>query len=404
MQPAPSQLSADLTSRGGADSARVVAAIRAVLPSPAILPLHEPIFVGREWDYIRECLDTGWVSSVGAFVDRFEAMLAERCAVQRAVVMVNGTAALQVALQLVGVEPDDEVLVPSLTFVATANAVSHCGAIPHFVDVEALTLGIDPAALRAYLAANTERKSGRFFNPRTGRRISAIVPVHVFGTSVDMEPLLEVAKEFELPVVEDATEALGSTYKGRPCGSLGSIGVLSFNGNKIITTGGGGALLTDDTAIADRAKHLTTTAKLPHQWAYRHDAVGYNYRLPNLNAALGCAQLERLDDFVAAKQKLAARYRTSFHDVAGCQIFQAPPFASSNYWLVALILDRPEPARRDEILQAAHAAGILARPAWEPLHRLQPYHDCPAMPLSVTENLVDRIISLPSGPALAGLR
>ena len=380
----------------------VLGALRAVLgpAGPGVIGLHQPTFAGREWDYVKQCLDTGWVSSVGKFVDRFEADLAAVTGAGRAVACVNGTAALHAALQLCGVGPGDEVLIPTLTFVATANAVAYTGALPHFVDSEEQTLGVDPRRLGEYLGEVAEQREGVCRNRSTGRAIRALVPVHVFGHPVDLDPLLEVAARHGLPVIEDATESLGSLYKGRPAGSFGRLAVLSFNGNKIITTGGGGAILTSDEALARRAKHLTTTAKLPHAWEFLHDEVGYNYRLPNLNAALGCAQLEQLPDMVAKKRALADRYRAALAGVAGVRFFSEPAFARSNYWLNALLLDRAAAPLRNRLLESCHAAGIGTRPAWTLMHKLPMFAACPRMDLTVAEDLEARLVNLPSSATL----
>ena len=274
--------------------------------------LHEPVFAGNEWDYLKDCLDSTFVSSVGAYVDRFEQMLAELTGAAHAVAVVNGTAALHVCLRLAGVEAGDEVLIPSLTFIATANAVSYCGAVPHLVDSSPVTLGLDAAALADRLGAIAVMKDGHAVNRETGRRLAAVVPMHTFGHPVDLDAIAEVAAAYGIPVVEDAAELLGSTYKGAPVGGRSHLAALSFNGNKIVTTGGGGAILTDDEDVRRHAKHLTTTAKTPHRWAFVHDEIGYNYRLPNLNAALGCAQLEQLPGFLAKKRALAMAYRDAF--------------------------------------------------------------------------------------------
>lgn len=379
----------------------VLSAMRAVLgDDDAFVALHEPCFAGHEWDYVKECLDTGWVSSVGKFVERFEADLARACGVAHAVATVNGTAALHVALLVAGVRPGDEVVVPTLTFVATANAVSHCGAVPHFADSEDRTLGLDPAKLAAHLDRLVEWRGGTCVNRQTGRRLAAVVPMHVFGHPVDMDPLLDVAAEYGLAVVEDAAEAVGSLYKGRPAGSLGQLAAVSFNGNKILTTGGGGAILTDDADLARRAKHLTTTAKLPHRWAFEHDQVAFNYRLPNLNAALGCAQLEQLPVFLAAKRRLAADYARAFATVSGLRLVTEPPACASNYWLNALLLDEDSAHVRDQVLTLTNDNGIMTRPAWQLMHRLPMYGQCPRMNLDVAESLERRLINLPSSAKL----
>ncbi|MEI8395102.1 MAG: LegC family aminotransferase [Rhodospirillaceae bacterium] len=380
---------------GGFDVAAVMAALRAVLPSARPLALHEPDFSGREQDYLRECLDSGWVSSAGPRIEEFERRLAARCGVARAVAVVNGTAGLHTALMLAGVRAGDEVLVPTLTFIATANAVAHAGAVPHFVDSERATFGIDPHRLGAYLDEIAVLGPDGPVNHLTGRRIAALVPVHVFGHPAAMDALNQVAARWRLAVVEDATEALGSLYRGRPAGSLSRLAVLSFNGNKIITTGGGGAILTDDPALADAARHLTTTAKMAHQWRFEHDRVGWNYRMPNLNAALGCAQLERLDFFLDAKRRLAARYRDRLAGLPGLKVVAEPAGCVSNYWLNAVLV--PDAAARDALLAACHAEGLQARPAWGLMHEQVMYAACPRAALPVAEALAARLVCLPSG-------
>lgn len=363
--------------------------------------LHQPEFAGAEWEYVKDCLDTGWVSSVGAYVDRFERMLAEACGIGHAVAVVNGTAALHVALKLAGVGPGDEVIVPALTFVATANAVALCGAIPHFAECDEANFGLDARLLDSYLAEVGERDGALLRNRRTGRRIAAIMPVHIFGHPADINALGEVAAGYGLALVEDAAEALGSSWRGRPCGSFGLVSALSFNGNKIATTGGGGAILTDDPKLAARAKHLTTTAKLPHRWEFVHDEAAFNYRLPNLNAALGCAQIELLAKTVERKRAIAEAYRRAFADLPDARLAVEPDGAHSNYWLNALVL-APEAAHLHEaILEATNDAGYQTRPAWRPLHLLAMYRDCPRMDLTVTESLARRVINLPSSAMLA---
>jgi perosamine synthetase len=383
------------------DVRAIVAAIDQVVgPAKRPVPLHEPRFAGREWEYVKQCLDSGWVSSAGGFVDTFEAKLAELCRASFAVAIVNGTAALHTALRLAGVGPGDEVIVPALTFVATANAVSYCGAVPHFVDCDARGLGIDAAKLRAHLDRVAERRNAALVNRETGRTIRAVVPVHVFGHPADMDALNAVCAAAGLVVVEDATESLGSTYRGRPCGGLAQLGVLSFNGNKVVTTGGGGAVVTNDQALARRAKHLTTTAKIPHEWEFVHDEVGWNYRLPNLNAALGLAQLEQLGGFVAAKRALARRYAAAFAGVRGAALVAEPEGSASNYWLNAILLDDDSGRARDAVLRVTHDAGLLTRPAWTPMHRLAMFRDCPRGDLAVTESIARRLVNLPSSAVL----
>ena len=366
----------------------------------AKVALHEPCFKGNEWAYVKDCIDTGWVSAVGSYVDRFERDLAEVTGARHAVVVSNGTSGLQIALQVSGVLPGDEVIIPALSFVATANAVMHCGAHPHFVDSDAATLGLSPAALADYLPTIIEQRGGVSINRHTGRRIAAIVPMHTFGHPVNMPALLEVASRHGLVVVEDAAESLGSLIDGRHTGTHGRCAMLSFNGNKIVTTGGGGAIITDDAQLAKHAKHLTTTAKQAHKWAFIHDEVGYNYRMPNLNAALGCAQLEQLEGFVTAKRELAARYASAFADLPGVALFVERAGTRANYWLQTLILDRDVAHQRDAILAHSNDAGQMTRPVWELLTRLPMYRACPAMDTPIAKDLALRIINLPSSPQL----
>jgi perosamine synthetase len=382
------------------DAGLVVRKLEALLAgAPRPVALHEPVFAGNEWANLKECLDTGWVSSAGSYVDRFERELGELVG-GYAVAVGNGTAALHACLLLAGVAAGDEVLVPALTFIATANAVSYCGAVPHFADSSEETLGLDPERLARYLADIAEMRGGECRNRSTGRRIRAVVPMHTFGHPVDMDALQELANAFHLAVVEDAAESLGSYYKGKHTGALGAVGALSFNGNKIITTGGGGAVLTRDAALAKRAKHLTTTARLPHRWSFVHDEVGYNYRMPNLNAALGCAQLEQLPRLVERKRGLAARYAAAFADAKGVRVFTEPGFAKSNYWLNVLLLDEATASKRDDILELTNSRDIHTRPVWTLMHRLPMFAACPRMDLDTAEGLERRLVCLPSGPRL----
>lgn len=377
----------------------IIERIRNVVGSERV-SLHEPMFNGNELAYVTECIHTGWVSSVGSFVDRFERDLAAYTGASHAVVISNGTSALQIALHLSGVRQDDEVLVPALSFVATANAVRHNGAWPHFVDIEASTLGLAPSTLDTYLTEIGERREDGLYNQRTGRRISAVVPMHTFGHPVDMSLLAKVATRHNIPIVEDAAESLGSFIDGNHTGNVGKCATLSFNGNKIVTSGGGGAIITNDQELARRAKHLTTTAKLPHPWAFFHDEVAYNFRLPNLNAALGCAQLERIDTFVEAKRELASRYANAFADLEGATLFLERPGTRVNYWLQTLILSEAQAELRDEVLKATNAVGLMTRPVWELLNTLPMYRDCPSAPLPISQDLARRIINIPSSPQL----
>lgn len=377
----------------------IVEAVRSVV-GPGPVALHEPRFRGNEWAYLKECLDSTFVSSVGRFVDRFEVDLAEFTGARRAVAVVNGTAALHVALRLAGVEPGDEVLAPTLTFVATANAIAYCGATPHFVDSEERSLGMDAKALRDYLSTESEVREARCINRSTGRVIRAMVPMHAFGHPVDIEALLAVARDYHLQVVEDAAESLGSYVGARHTGTFGLMGTLSFNGNKTITTGGGGAILTNDIDLGARLKHLTTTAKLRHQWNFEHDEIGYNYRLPNLNAALGCAQLEQLPGFLVEKRRLFERYRERFAGIAGVSVVAEPAGCRSNYWLQTILLDEALADQRDAVLSATNDAGLMTRPTWALMHRLPPYQSAPRAPLPVAESLERRLINLPSSARL----
>ncbi len=377
----------------------IVEAIKSVV-GPGPVALHEPRFRGNEWAYLKECLDSTFVSSVGKFVDRFEAELAAFTGAKRAVAVVNGTAALQVALRLAGVEPGDEVLVPTLTFIATTNAVSYCQATPHFVDSEDRSLGMDARALREYLSTASEMRGGKCINRSTGRVLRAMVPMHTFGHPVDIEALLAVARDYGLHLIEDAAESLGSSVGGRHTGTFGLMGTLSFNGNKTITTGGGGAILTNDIALAARLKHLTTTAKVPHRWNYVHDEVGYNYRLPNLNAALGCAQLEQLPGFLLEKRRLFDRYRSRFAGIPGVHIVAEPAGCTSNYWLQTIMLDESIADQRDAVLSATNDAGLMTRPVWTLMHHLAPYTDAPKAPLPVALSLERRLINVPSSAGL----
>jgi Predicted pyridoxal phosphate-dependent enzyme apparently involved in regulation of cell wall biogenesis len=362
--------------------------------------LHEPYFAGREWEYLKDCLDSGYVSSVGAYVGRFEEELSRFTGAGYAAAVVNGTAALQICLKLAGVQEGDEVLIPALTFVATANAVCYCGAIPHLVDSETDSLGVDGIKLDEYLKETAESRNGICCNKRTGRPIRALVAVHPFGHPVQLDLLLRVCGRYGLELVEDAAESLGSRYNSRHTGTLGRIAALSFNGNKIVTTGGGGAVLTDDEALYRRAKHLTTTAKLPHRWAFFHDEIGYNYRMPNLNAALGCAQLEQMERFLRLKRTLAEEYREAFADMQGVEFFTEPSYAESNYWLNTLILSEESAPLRELILEETNSQGIQTRPAWTLMSRLPMFQNCPRMDLSRAESLERRILNIPSGAKL----
>ena len=379
----------------------VLHAVTEVLGTPSeTLLLHEPYFPEQAWTYVKECLDTRWVSSAGKYVSEFENRLAELTGSKRAVAVVNGTAALQVSLTLAGVERGDEVICPALTFVATANAISHAGAVPHFVDVCERRLAISPEALENRLREVAQKHASGVLNRNTGRRIGAVCVMHCFGHPADLDALAEICQRFDLPLVEDAAESLGSYYKGRHTGRHGLMAAVSFNGNKIVTTGGGGAILTDDNQLADRAKHLTTTGKLPHPWQFNHDSVAWNYRLPNLNAALGLAQLEVLDQLLLAKRELARRYEEAFRGQRYCEFLKEPADGQSNYWLNALVLNPEYACAQEELLTALNEQGFQSRPLWTPMHHLPMYQGCPRGDLTISDSLFQRVINIPSSATL----
>jgi perosamine synthetase len=365
------------------------------------VPLHEPSFDGNEWNYVKECLDSTFVSSVGKFVDRFESDLADLTGAKNVISVVNGTAALHIALKLAGVISNDEVLVPALTFVATVNAVTYCNAIPHFVDSEVRTLGMDAYKLREYLSSQTEQHGGKCINKVTGRVIRAMVPMHTFGHPSDIEGLLSISKDFNITLVEDAAESLGSYYFGQHTGTFGVLGTLSFNGNKTVTTGGGGAILTNDDGLARHAKHITTTAKIPHAWEYVHDEIGYNYRMPNINAALGCAQLEQLPRKLESKRNLFIAYQKAISEITGITIVKEPENCKSNYWLQTLKLDNFSMELRDKVLEKTNKAGYVTRPSWNLISGLKPFAHFPKMDLSTSKDLVAGLINIPSSSNLS---
>ncbi len=369
--------------------------------SDRLIPLHEPEFNERECELVLKCVQSGWVSSVGSYVTDFENSVADFCSVDYGVAVVNGTAGLELALKACRVQPNDEVLIPSLTFVATANAVNNVGAIPHFLDVDQVTLGIDPEKMELYIDSIADFQKGNLVNRKTGRKISLLVVMHTFGHPVDMDKINRMCRKYEIPCVEDAAEALGSEFKGRKCGSLGDVAVISFNGNKIITTGGGGAVLTNDREIADRVRHLSTTAKIAHRWEFDHDMAAHNYRLPNLNASLGLAQMEKLPEKIKTKRKLAQKYIKQFEDCDNLEIFQEPINSASNYWLNTLILKKNVSSQlRDFLLQELNDKGYQARPCWKLMHKLSFYKDCPRSDMQISEKLYNSIINLPSSAKL----
>jgi aminotransferase in exopolysaccharide biosynthesis len=376
----------------------VVNYIRSIFETDKFIPLHEPRFIGNEKKYVNDAIDSTFVSSVGEYVNRFEQMMCEITGANFAVATVNGTSALHIALRLAGVGSDTEVIAPPLSFVATANAIHYCGAEPVFLDVEKSALGLSPRAVSDFLQSrSTMAKDGFCYNRHTGKRIAACVPVHIFGHPCRIDEIVAICSEYNVPVVEDAAESLGSLYKGRHTGTFGKIGICSFNGNKTITCGGGGAIVTNDDSLAKRAKHLTTTAKVPHLYEYVHDEVGYNYRLPNLNAALACAQLEQLETFIENKRVLARKYSGFFREL-GIGFIQEPEYARSNYWLNAIILDNLE--SRDRFLDFTNQSGVMTRPIWRLMNKLPMFQHCLTDGLNNSEWLEERVVNIPSSVTL----
>jgi len=369
--------------------------IRSLYKSNDFIALHEPVFLGNEKNYLNECIDSTFVSSVGKFVDRFEEMVAEFIGSKYAIATVNGTSALHIALKLVGVDEQSEVITQPLTFVATCNAISYCNAKPVFVDVDRDTLGMSPDSLETFLKTHTIMQNGICINKTTKRKIGAVVPMHTFGHPCRIEEIDQICKKYNIPLVEDAAESLGSYYKGKHTGTFGKVSCFSFNGNKTITTGGGGMIVADDEAIAKRAKHITTTAKIAHPYEYIHDEIGYNYRLPNLNAALGCAQMERLEEILTNKRETAKSYQKEFSNKTEITFITEPKNSKSNYWLNAIILKNSK--ERDLFLKESNESGVMTRPIWRLMNRLEMFKDCQSMPLSNAEWLEERVVNIPSG-------
>ena len=370
-----------------------VSFVRNLYQTDGFVPLHAPVFLGNEKEYLLETIDSTFVSSVGEYVELFEQRIASTTNTGYAVATVNGTAALHAALLVVGVSNGDDVLTQALTFVATCNAIRYCGADPVFVDIDRNSLGMSPESLANYLDEHVEKRDGYAWNKSTGRRISACIPMHTFGHPTRIDLIIDICSQYHIPVIEDAAESLGSTWKTGHTGTFGRLGVLSFNGNKIVTTGGGGMILTNDESLANRARHLTTTARISHRWDYEHDRVGYNYRMPNLNAALGMAQLEQLREFVDNKREVARNYISWCRD-KNLEILIEPEGARSNYWLNALILRDSD--ERDSFLQETNQNDVMTRPAWNPMHHLQMYESCHSGPLENTEWAIDRVVNIPS--------
>lgn len=373
---------------------KIVSFIKSLYPNENPVPLHAPRFSGNEKKYLIDCIDTTFVSYVGQYVTRFEDAIRQFTGVKYAVAVSSGTAALHIALLLAEVAPGDEVITQPLTFIATANAISYCNAQPIFVDVERSTLGLDPEKLNDFLSNNAILKSDNHcYNKITGRKIAACVPMHTIGHPVRIDQIVEICKRFHIPVVEDAAEALGSFYKKQHTGTFGALGILSFNGNKPVTTGGGGMIVTNDEILALKAKHLTTTAKKPHPWEFVHDEVGYNYRMPNINAAVGCAQMECFAEVLDNKHKTSEKYSQFFQNI-GIPFITEPAQAKSNYWLNAIVLkDREE---RERFLAYTMENGIQARPVWKLMPNLDMYHHCQCTTLDCAQELEDRLVNIPS--------
>lgn len=367
--------------------------IQEVYQTKSFIPLHEPRFNGNEKAYLNECIDSTFVSSVGKFVDQFEKDFARSVGSKYAIATVNGTAALHISLLLAGVEREDEVITQPLTFIATANAISYCGAKPIFLDVDRDTMGLSPDALRAFLEQECSLNDGRCLNRTTGKTIKACVPMHTFGHPCRIDEIKTICDEWHITLVEDAAESLGSYYKEKHTGTFGSIGAFSFNGNKIITSGGGGVIVTDDETLAKRAKHITTTAKIPHKWEYVHDEIGYNYRLPNLNASLLCAQLEQLDVFLANKRDLSSTYK-QFFTAQNIQFIEEPLNSRSNYWLNAILLENVN--QRNEFLEYTNANGVMTRPIWALMNKLEMFASCQCGDLKNALFLEERVVNIPS--------
>lgn len=395
------------------DYKEIISFIKSIYGDKDYIPLAVPVFAGNEKKYINECIDTTFVSSVGKFVDRFEENMARYTGAKRAVVCVSGTNALHMALLLAGVKKDDEVITQALTFIATCNSLSYIGAYPVFLDVDRFTMGLSPDAMKEWLQKNAEvRKNSRIaelskskdfafnedefacYNKNTGRRIKACVPMHTFGHPVRIDEIADICNEWHIELVEDAAESIGSTYKGRHTGTFGKIGTISFNGNKTITTGGGGMLLFNNEELGAYAKHITTQAKIPHRWEFRHDHIGFNYRMPNINAALGCAQLENIDKYIASKRKVAAEYIEFFNNIDGIEFFVEPENSYSNYWLSAIILYDKE--SQLNFLQQTNDNGVMTRPIWELMNNLPMFENCENDGLKNTIWFADRVVNIPS--------
>jgi perosamine synthetase len=371
----------------------IIKIIKNQFKTEEFIPLHEPRFNGNEKKYVLDCIDSTFVSSVGKYVDQFEKMVADYTGAKYAIATVNGTAALHIALLLSGVSENTEVITQPLTFVATCNAISYCNAFPTFIDINKETLGLCPEKLEHFLKHSTKKTSKGVINIHTKRIISACLPMHTFGHPAKIDQIVSLCTKYDIPVIEDAAESLGSTYKNQHTGSFGLFGTFSFNGNKTITTGGGGMIITNDEILAKKAKHITTTAKVPHRWDYFHDEIGYNYRLPNINAALGCAQMEQLGLFIKAKRQLATSYQDKLtQDLVS--FFTEPKYCESNYWLNCLLFN--DKNNRDIFLHMSNNNNVMIRPCWTLMNQLTMFQDCYNDDLSNSLSISDRLVNIPS--------
>jgi perosamine synthetase len=371
--------------------------IKDLYSSNDFIPLHAPVFIGNEKKYLNDCIDTGYVSSVGQYVTKFENEIASYTGSPFAVAVVNGTAALHVSLLLAGVEPGDEVITQPLSFIATSNAISYCFAEPVFVDVNKETLGLCPEKLADFFQNYTEQKNGICYNKKTGKKITACVPMHTFGHPVHLDEIKSLCEKNSVFLIEDAAESLGSLYKGKHTGTIANIAAMSFNGNKVLTTGGGGMVLLSDEKLAKKAKHITTTAKVPHKWDFEHDMIGYNYRMPNINAALGCAQLEELDQFLENKRQIAQKY-ISFFEGTEIKFVKEPVNCRSNYWLNTVLLS--DRSQRDSFLEETNKASVMTRPAWKLMTELKMFKDCFSGNLDNSKWIEARLVNIPSSPII----
>ncbi len=372
---------------------KIIDFIKQTFNTNDFIPLHEPRFIGNEKKYLNDCIDSTFVSSVGKYVDTFEKEFAKTVGSKFAIATVNGTAALHISLLLADVKKDDEVITQPLTFIATCNAISYIGAKPVFIDVDLDTMGMSPDSLRDFLEKNCKIHQNRCINKTTGNTVKACVPMHTFGHPCKIEEIKEICDNWNITLVEDSAESLGSYYKNKHTGTFGKIGAFSFNGNKIITSGGGGVIVTDDETLAKRAKHLTTTAKVPHPYEYVHDEIGYNYRLPNINAALLVAQLENLDKFLESKRELSNIYEEFFND-RDIKFIKEPENSRSNYWLQAVLLDNEE--QRNRFLEFTNNNGVMTRPIWRLMNELEIFKDCQSANLKNAKHLEERIVNIPS--------